>query len=73
MPHHKWNGRASFLIFLGLVFAIGLGASLIFSFYTPAYAATQATLYASPTGSGSTCSLAVPCSYQCTGKGTHHQ
>jgi hypothetical protein len=62
MSHHKWNGRASFLIFLGLVFAIGLGTSLVFSSITPAHAATQATLYASPIGTGSACSLAAPCS-----------
>ncbi len=37
-------------------------AFFVFSSITPAHAATQATLYASPTGSGSTCSLAAPCS-----------
>jgi hypothetical protein len=62
MPRHKWNGKASFLIFLSLVLTISLGAFFIFSATTPARAATQATLYASPAGHGNACTLAAPCS-----------
>jgi hypothetical protein len=62
MSHHKWNGRVSFLIFLSLVLATSVGTFFVFSSITPAHAATQVTLYAAPTGSGSTCSLAAPCS-----------
>ncbi len=62
MARTKWNGRTGFLIILSLVFASGLGTLSVFSSITPAHAATQTTLYASPTGSGSTCSLAAPCS-----------
>ena len=62
MSRNKWNGKVTFLIFLSLVFALCLGSFFVFSSLTPAHAATQATLYASPTGSGSTCSLAAPCS-----------
>jgi len=51
-----------FMILLSLMFAICLGTLFTFSSRNIAHAATQATLYASPTGSGSTCSLSAPCS-----------
>ncbi len=62
MSRHIWSGKVRFLIFLSLVLAASLGTYFAFSSTTPARAATQATLYASPTGSGNTCSLAAPCS-----------
>lgn len=53
------NGRSRLFILLGLVLATCLGA--LFA-TTSVHAATQATLYASPTGSGSACTLSAPCS-----------
>ena len=62
MSRHKWNSKSSFLVFLSLVLATGLGTFFAFSSITPAHAATQATLYAVTDWCGSACSLAAPCS-----------
>jgi Right handed beta helix region len=61
MSRLNWAGRGRLLGFLSLIFTICL-IGFVSGFTSSVHAATQVTLYASPTGSGSTCSLAAPCS-----------
>ncbi len=61
MSRLQLAGKGRLLAFLGLIVATCFGIVLGFGL-TPTHAATEATFYASPTGSGSTCSLANPCS-----------
>lgn len=51
-----FRSKATFIGALGVLLCAGMSAP------SPASAATPTVLYASPSGSGSTCSLSVPCS-----------
>lgn len=62
MAQRKMVSRWHVWMMLFALLAITFLGLRMFLAHTPAHAATQTTLYASPTGSGNTCSLAVPCS-----------
>jgi Right handed beta helix region len=62
MSQRRTVSRRHLILMTCAVLAITLVGLYTFTAQTPAHAATQSTLYASPTGSGSTCSLVAPCS-----------